>query len=92
VAYVAAFGNLHFDVLRSDWERAGLDGAVSLLVEADGWRREIPYRATFGSVGPGEPVLLEDSFGHLCLAVNQGSAQTALGLSVGATVRFSRTR
>ena len=92
VAYVAAFGNLHFDVLREDWLRAGLDGAATIAVDADGWRREVPYRPTFGSVGVGEPVLLEDSFGHLCLAVNQGSAQAALGLAVGASVRFSRIR
>jgi S-adenosyl-L-methionine hydrolase (adenosine-forming) len=92
VAYVAAFGNLHFDVLRQDWERAGLERATSVSVEADGWRREVPFRATFGEVGAGEAVLLEDSFGHLCLAVNQGSAESALGLSVGAQVRFSRIR
>jgi S-adenosylmethionine hydrolase len=92
VAYVAAFGNLHFDVLHEDWGRAGLEGASSIAVEADGWRREVPYRDTFGMVARGEPVLLEDSFGHLCLAVNQGSAQTALGLEVGAPVRFSRIR
>jgi S-adenosylmethionine hydrolase len=92
VAYVAAFGNLHFDVVREDWSRAGLGDATTVAVEADGWRREIPYRPTFGAVGVGEPVLLEDSFGHLCLAINQGSAQKALGLEAGAPVRFSRIR
>jgi S-adenosylmethionine hydrolase len=35
---------------------------------------------TFGRVAPGEPLLYEDSYGRLCLAVNQGDAAAALGL------------
>lgn len=92
VAYVAAFGNLHFDVSGEDWKRAGLREEATIAVQSADWRREVPYRDTFGAVAVGEPVLLHDSFGRLCLAVNQGSASPALGLFMGASVRFTRIR
>jgi S-adenosyl-L-methionine hydrolase (adenosine-forming) len=90
VAYIANFGNCHFDVTRGDWERARLAGLAMIVVEANDWRWEIAYGETFGAVSPGEPLLLHDSFGRLCLAINQGNASTALGLALGAPTRFSR--
>jgi hypothetical protein len=36
---------------------------------------------TFGDVPVGEPMLYVDSYGRLTIAVNQGSAADALGLT-----------
>jgi S-adenosyl-L-methionine hydrolase (adenosine-forming) len=90
VTYIANFGNCHFEVSRDDWERAGLKGLPTISVEGDSWRKEVPYRETFGSVGAGQVLLLHDSVGRLCLAVNQGDASATLGLQLGTPVRFRR--
>lgn len=90
VATIAEFGNCHFDVLKDDWQAAGLSGQPMIAVEADGQRWTLPYVQTFGDVAPGAAVLLEDSFGRLCLAVNRGNASAALGLKIGTRVRFRR--
>lgn len=91
VTYIANFGNCHFEVSRQDWERAGLSGSRTIAVDADGWHRDVPFRETFGEVNAGEPVLLFDSVGRLCLAVNQGSASAAFGLALGTPLRFRPT-
>jgi S-adenosylmethionine hydrolase len=41
----------------------------------------------YGSVGVGEPLLVEDSFGLVELAVNRGSAAERLGLRRGDVVK-----
>jgi S-adenosylmethionine hydrolase len=46
---------------------------------------------TFGRVGPGQPLLFEDSYGRLGLAVNQGSAARTLGVREDAEVLVTRT-
>lgn len=90
VASIAAFGNCHFDVLAADWEHAGLVGQATIAMEAGGRRWELPYVLTFGDVPVGTALLLEDSFGRLCLAVNQGNASAMFGLTVGTPVRFRK--
>jgi S-adenosylmethionine hydrolase len=92
VATIAAFGNCHFDLLRQHWEQAGLAGQAEIGVDVDGQHWTLPFRQTFGEVPPGTALLLEDSFGRLCLAVNQGDARRQFGLKIGTQVRFSRSR
>jgi S-adenosylmethionine hydrolase len=90
VASMSAFGNCHFDILESHWQDAGLRGQETVAVQADGHRWTLPYRLTFGDVPAGSALLLEDSFGRLCLAVNQGDASATFSLKRGTHVRFSR--
>ena len=42
---------------------------------------EVRVARTFGEVPAGEPVLLTDSYGQLCLAINQGDLAGQLGLA-----------
>jgi S-adenosylmethionine hydrolase len=92
VATISAFGNCHFDVLDNHWREAGLTGQDTVAVQANGHRWTLPYRLTFGDVSDGSALLLEDSFGRLCLAVNQGDARAMFRLNRGIPVRFSRVR
>ncbi len=88
VATIAQFGNCHFDVLRDQWQAAGFSGRPDIAVTVDGRRWTLPFVKTFGQVEAGLPLLLEDSFGRLCLAVNQGNARSVFGLEVGTRVDF----
>ena len=92
VATIATFGNCHFDVLQEHWQSAGLSGQPTVTMEADGRSWDLPYRQTFGDVPAGTGLLLEDSFGRLCLAVNQGDARAQFGLRLGTRVRFRQVR
>jgi S-adenosylmethionine hydrolase len=85
VIYVDTFGNVKFTALATDLLEAlpRLDAGARLEVELDGRRESrltVPWQATFGDVRAGDPLLYEDSYGRLCLAVNQGNAAASLGL------------
>ncbi len=55
----------------------------------DGRVHVIPWSPTFGERRPGEPLLYEDSYGRVCLGVNQGSAADALALASGLEVTLT---
>ncbi|MGH3740656.1 MAG: SAM hydrolase/SAM-dependent halogenase family protein, partial [Micromonosporaceae bacterium] len=76
----AAFGSLAYGTpLVASW--AGVDGGSTQV--------QLRYQETFGSVAPGEKLLYGDSSGWLGIAVNQGSAATALGLRDGAALTLT---
>ena len=84
VLYVDTFGNVKLTALQPQLAEAL--GPVrpddALDIELGGERHaRLAWRETFGAAGVGEPLLYEDSYGRLCLAVNQGDAATALGLT-----------
>ena len=53
---------------------------------------QLRWANTFGEVAPGDPLLYEDSYGRLCIAVNQGNAATQLGLTDNEVLSISRPR
>jgi len=81
VVSVDSFGNLYLGGEPADLApvlgplRPGLPMRVDDL--------ELVWAETFGRVGPGEALLLEDSDGRLCLALNQASAAERLGVREG---------
>ncbi|WP_046469895.1 SAM hydrolase/SAM-dependent halogenase family protein [Allosalinactinospora lopnorensis] len=89
VRAIDRFGNCQLTVLREDLVRAGggsAEPAGSFRVRTPGGRWTVPFGTTFGSVGPGEPVVLVDSAGYIAVAENSGDAARRFGLSVGAAV------
>ncbi|MGH2689839.1 MAG: SAM hydroxide adenosyltransferase, partial [Actinomycetota bacterium] len=64
---------------------AGLTVGSLLEVRIEGRRILVPFRETYASVGRGQLVLAEDSDGLVSIAVSHGSAQEALGTTVGAS-------
>jgi S-adenosyl-L-methionine hydrolase (adenosine-forming) len=81
VAEVDGFGNLVLDALPADFYPASLTS-----VRAAG--RPVVVGRTFGDAEPGDLVLYADAGGALALAVNGGSAASALRLSTGDEVRL----
>ncbi len=92
VAQVVAsdrFGNASLNLSHEDLPRTGLRlGSPVRLVSGDE-DRELPFALTFSDVAAGEPILYEDSYRWLAVAVNRGSARESLGLHPGAVVRLS---
>ena len=53
---------------------------------------QLKWASTFGEVAPGSPLLYEDSYGRLCIAVNQGNAAKLLDLVDNEMLAISRPR
>lgn len=93
VIYLDAFGNAKLSALGADLEAAlgPLAPGTRLRVARAGRSPlDVAWAATFGEIPAGEPLLYVDSFGRLCLAVNQGSAATAMGLRRDDELRIGR--
>jgi S-adenosylmethionine hydrolase len=82
VLYVDTFGNAKLTALAPDLPAAfgDLESGDELRVEIDGQPVDLAWQATFGEAAIGAPLLYEDSYGRLCLAVNQGNAAAVLKL------------
>jgi S-adenosylmethionine hydrolase len=94
VIYVDTFGNVKLTALGSHFRTAlgSPPPGTRLWIYLGGEierRLEVTWETTFGSVARGAPLLYEDSYGRLCVAVNQGDAATSLGLAedVRASIR-----
>jgi S-adenosylmethionine hydrolase len=96
VLYVDTFGNAKLTALAPMFHESLGEVPFGTRVDlelrpAGGPARtvEATWAETFSTVVPGEPLLYEDSYGRLCLAVNQGDAAAALGLieDLGVTIR-----
>jgi Uncharacterized conserved protein len=83
VVYVDRFGNVVLSCKPGD---LSLGDAINVEVVTRKGSFKIPIGATFSSVPPGELVVYENSFGYVEIAVNQGSAREALGVSIGDNV------
>ncbi len=93
IIYVDTFGNIKLAGLRDD-----LETAVGPLAPGDGLALTlagdqvyaIRWRGTFGDAEPGELLLYEDSYGRICLAMNQGDAAANLAAEEDADVTIRR--
>jgi S-adenosyl-L-methionine hydrolase (adenosine-forming) len=98
VIYVDTFGNVKLSGLTNDLVEAlgSLSRGEELLVEVGHGSKpkshDLKWTSTFGDVAPGEPLLYEDSYGRLCIAVNQGNAARQLGLVEDEVLAISRPR
>ena len=84
VVAVDGFGNLQLNLQASDMQAAGFEPGGRLEVLSRRRTGEAVYARTFGDVGPGQAVILEDSSGRMAIAVNQGRAAGALGVGADA--------
>jgi S-adenosylmethionine hydrolase len=92
VLYVDTFGNVKLTALAPDLPAAlgPLNPGDPLSARVDGRPVGLTWRTTFGDAAPGEPLLYEDSYGRLCVAVNQGDAAAALGLVEDQAIAIAR--
>jgi S-adenosylmethionine hydrolase len=77
VLQVDRFGNLQLNFDRSQLEKLGLEDGT-LEVRLEGHRLNVLLGGSFADVASGEFVLIEDSYRHLSLAVNNGDAAARL--------------
>jgi len=86
VQHVDRFGSLELNVSPAQAAELGLTVGALLEVGVEGHRCLAPFGETFGSVAPGELVVVEDSHGLLAVSVNQGNAAERLGAGLGSKV------
>jgi S-adenosylmethionine hydrolase len=98
VVYVDTFGSLKLgaeadDVLAA-FGRLQPGEPLELQVAANGSRSrsvEVRWVETFAQVPVGQPLVYEDSYGRIAVALNQGRATDALGIDEDASIRLRRT-
>ncbi|MEO6025784.1 MAG: SAM-dependent chlorinase/fluorinase, partial [Candidatus Binatia bacterium] len=84
VLWVDGFGNATTNIAAADLARADFRGhRLSITIAG----HVVPFRSSYAAVAPGRPVALVNSADHLEIAVNAGSASTALGARPGVAVR-----
>jgi hypothetical protein len=90
VAHVLAvdrYGNVTLDAEHTLLARSGLRLGQQVVVEAAGREHRAVYAHAFTDVPAGELLLYEDAYRTLALAVNRGSAEEQLGVSLDAELR-----
>jgi S-adenosyl-L-methionine hydrolase (adenosine-forming) len=88
VVYRDTFGNAKFGGLVADLVAAvgDLRAGDALVVELAGQDSQpahslsLAWQQTFAAAGTGRPLLYEDSYGRLCLAIDRGDAVATFGL------------
>ncbi|MGA4844478.1 SAM hydrolase/SAM-dependent halogenase family protein [Streptomyces sp. G45] len=84
-----AFGNVWTNITLDAVSGGGeLEGKTLQLVSGD-VTLQLPYHATFGKVGIGEPLVYTNSRGTVALGLNQGSFLDKYGIGQGATLTLS---
>jgi S-adenosyl-L-methionine hydrolase (adenosine-forming) len=89
VLTVDRFGNVQLTITASDAAEIGVTPDGTALIGFGHRQLAVPYRDTFGAVGPGELVAYADSAGLVSIAVNGGDAAGRLGLPPGARVTIA---
>jgi S-adenosylmethionine hydrolase len=78
VVMVDHFGNLTLNMHRADLEAAGVHLGDTVELRCGGKTMTVPFTLTYGQVARGRLAVCEDSFRTVTIAVNQGSAASAL--------------
>ena len=92
VVTVDHFGNLTLNLQRADLEAAGIHLGDSVELRCGGKTMTVPFTLTYGEVPRGRLAVCEDSFRTVTLAVNQGSASTALRARRGDPLVIARVQ
>jgi len=90
VLWVDTFGNIQFNVAPGDLDALGISPGDDVLVSFNMEDSRVPWRATYGDVSEGEPVIHVDSHGQIAIAVRGGRADEAFVFRVGDTVVLGR--
>jgi S-adenosylmethionine hydrolase len=87
--YIDRFGNVALDVTHDQLADCGLRLGRGVAVVLPGGRTvRAQFVRTFADGQPGEPMLYEDAYRRLALAISHGDAGGALGLATGDELRI----
>jgi len=85
--YVDSFGNVELNIGHEDLSELGLKLGRAVVLQAPTGPLDVTYARTFADVAPGEPLVYEDAYRRLSIAVSHGSAADRLRLKVGDELR-----
>ncbi len=89
VIHMNKFGSLFINVLGETMEKfASIGGNVK--IRAKGRMVSLPYKRTFGDVEKGKPMILNDDFGRVEVAVNQGNFANRFKIKIGDKLVLSK--
>jgi hypothetical protein len=91
VIYVDHFGNLQLDIGHNDLSHLGLRLGDRVSLSARQRNVSAQLARTFADVPTGEPLLYEDAYRTLAIAVRGGDASARLGVARGDELRIERT-
>ncbi len=84
------FGNLITNIREEDLANIGIKVGDLLQLSFKDKSIKIPFLKTFGDVSRGKTLCFIDSYGHLEIAVNMGSARQVLGLKPGDKITLTK--
>lgn len=83
------FGNVFLNVLQETMHGLYREGEF-VEIEKKGKNVKLPYLKTFGDVPIGKPVILDDDFGRVEAAINQGNFAKKFKVKVGDRMRLRK--
>ena len=83
------FGSCFLNIQQEEMHKLAEVGE-NIALSFDGTKMSVPYHRTFGDVAIGEPLILDDDFSRVELAVNQGNFSEKYGLSVGDAITLQK--
>ncbi|MFH0770039.1 MAG: SAM hydroxide adenosyltransferase [Candidatus Peregrinibacteria bacterium] len=90
VISVNSFGSIFLNIRAEEMHKVfSVGDGVALALE--GRTIALPYRLTFGDVPKGQPLIIDDDFGRVEIAVNLGGFAQAFGAAIGDHVELRKT-
>ncbi len=89
VLAIDRYGNVRLNVRAADLGRAEIHAGDTVEIEAAARRCAALVARTYDDVGPGEPILYEDSTRSMALAINRGSAARLMAALAGQAVTLT---
>ncbi len=86
VWWVDRFGNAQLNVGPDELRDAGAEPGGTVEVRSGGWAKAARWVDTYADAKPSELVVLVDSYGLVCLALDRRSAAAEFGLEAGGVV------
>ncbi len=80
------YGNLRLNARAVELRERGITIGQMVTIRIGEHTIRCAWQQTFGDALPGAPVLLEDSYWRLCVAINRGDASQTFGAAPGTPV------
>lgn len=90
--YVDRYGNVQLNLTRAHLEEARIVPGTRVQLEVAGARHDVVAARTFADAPAGTPILYEDSYRNVALAVSSGNAAERYGAHAGEPVRIHLRR
>lgn len=90
VIHVNKFGSIHLNILKEEWNKLGLKLGDVVEMNYLGQIIELPYVSSFSDVPKSMPLILDDDYNRIEVAINLGSFAERYHLRVGSKVTIKK--